>query len=831
MSSIKSKLDASLNEKDVENVYRKEFLNILNGTKITSPHGGDGLLEFLNEKVNSLRLLLEFKLDDDFKKKINQCSVLIQCLYYIKKYENSGQKLPNVIFVGDINECFALHTNAVVKYLSEEIDWSIAPSTAAKSNPLLLKAMVDDQDIAPFIFNVDEQFKLETAVEKIQDLNKNVVRLIRVTPHNINAIFDYFVEHVYNEPEKSHSPNQIANLFIQLLINPEENYLHPKRKHVLSSKTLGEVRVNSNQFTSFFAHFEPTYSPKEKEQMTAMVDRLVEDSTRRKQGEFFTPTLWVDEGHKLLTENLGSDWKERYVVWDCAAGTLNLTRDYRFKELYCSTLIQDDIDTANQMNYNPEAVKFQYDFLNEGEKTLLEKAPGLVESLRGNKPILFLINPPYARAGSKLKGGNYSEVGLANTSVGEIMKQENWGACSAQLYAQFLYKIFKLKEKYELDNVEIGIYSKPAFLTSGSFNKFREKFFSGFQVLDGFVFQASEFADVSGVWGVSFTHITDQEGFEQGAFDLKRTNIESFEIETFGQKEFYNLDKNIKINNWAKTDVKETLTFPHLSSALQVKEVEKRKLAKNALGIIVSHKPNVYGNGQQVFILSAPLATTGMGSFSIIPENLHKVTTLFTARKAISGKYANWVNDKDEYLAPDENHPKWEQFVNDSLVYSLFNNSSQQSSLRQVDYKGKKWDIKNEFFWLKKDAMLTLANNNGYDAIYNDGRTDSERHVSKLLWEQGWYEKLSPDAKEVLDMATSLVEKSITTRQLLSEAHPEYHLDSWDAGYAQLKLVWQEYHKEDFKAFRSAYKAFEDRMRPLVYEVGFLKGEPITVEI
>jgi len=77
---------------------------------------------------------------------------------------------------------------------------------------------------------------------------------------------------------------------------------------------------------------------------------------------FFTPTLWVDEGHKLLTENLGEDWKQEYVVWDCACGTLNLTRDYRFGEAYCSTLIQDDVDTANQMNFNPEAVKFQYDF-------------------------------------------------------------------------------------------------------------------------------------------------------------------------------------------------------------------------------------------------------------------------------------------------------------------------------------------------------------------------------------------------------------------------------------------------------------------------------------
>jgi hypothetical protein len=827
--SLKNKLDAALIEKDVENTYRQELLDVIKGASITSPHGGDGLLEFLNDKVKSLRLLLEFKLNEDFKKKINQCSVLIQCLYYIKKHEDAGEKLPNVIFVGDKNECFALHTNAVVKYLAHEIDWSIAPSSAAKNNPTLLKAMLDDQDVVPFVYNVEDNFKIETVVSKIQDLNKNVVRLIRVTPHNINAIFDYFLESVYDEKEGTDTANQIANTFIQILVNPKENYLHPNKKNTLITKAAGDVCVNGNQFKSFFSHFEHSYGPKEKESMTGMVDRLVEDSTRRKQGEFFTPTLWVDEGHKLLTKNLGEDWKQEYVVWDCACGTMNLTRDYRFGKAFCSTLVQEDIDTANQMNFNPEAVRFQYDFLNEGEKELLDKAPSLVAALKTNKKILFLINPPYATANNAGTKDEDHKAGVAKTAINEVMKQEKWGAASQQLYAQFLYKIFKLKEKYELDNVEIALYSKPAFLASASFNKFREKFFSGFQVRNGFLFQASEFADVSGAWGVSFSHITDQEGFEQNQFDLKRTNAETFEIEAFAQKEFYNLDDGYPASKWVREEIKGLKTFdaPQVSSALKVKQKGVGKSVQNSFGYIVNVANSVYKNGTDVFIVCA---TSSMAhGLSVIPENFHKVTTLFTARKTIIGKYANWINDKDEYLAPDENHPKWKQFVADSLVYSLFNNSSQQSSLRQVDYKDKKWDIKNEFFWLPKAEMIALADENQYDALYNDGRTDSERHVANLLWEKGMSNDLSPDALKVLSMATALLKKSMTTRQLMSESRPDAHLDSWDAGYAQLKLVWQEYHKEEFKVFRNAYKEFEDRMRPQVYELGFLKGEPITV--
>ena len=36
-------------------------------------------------------------------------------------------------------------------------------------------------------------------------------------------------------------------------------------------------------------------------------------------------------------------------------------------------------------------------------------------------------------------------------------------------------------------------------------------------------------------------------------------------------------------------------------------------------------------------------------------------------------------------------------------------------------------------------------------------------------------------------------------------ADDENHLDSWDAGYAQLKLVWKEYFKDEFNEFYFDY--------------------------
>ena len=60
---------------------------------------------------------------------------------------------------------------------------------------------------------------------------------------------------------------------------------------------------------------------------------------------------------------------------------------------------------------------------------------------------------------------------------------------------------------------------------------------------------------------------------------------------------------------------------------------------------------------------------------------------------------------------------------------------------------------------------------------------------------------------------------------MFHKAHPEYHLNCWDAGYAQLKLLWKEYMPKEFKSFREAYKQLENTLRPQIYELGFLIGE------
>jgi hypothetical protein len=268
-----------------------------------------------------------------------------------------------------------------------------------------------------------------------------------------------------------------------------------------------------------------------------------------------------------------------------------------------------------------------------------------------------------------------------------------------------------------------------------------------------------------------------------------------------------------------KTPKKTSLhDFPNFTSTFITANKGKKVDTNGFLGGYCELSNSVYQNSQGVTIGSGVMTLGYTTSVPIYKENFSYIVAMFTAKKLIQ---QDWLNDKDEYLKPNENCEKFEQFMYDSIVYSIFNNSSGQSSLRQVEYKNQQWDVKNEFFWMSKDQMIELADENGYDELYNDARTSSDRYVYKLLFgEERIYDKLSPDAKLVLDKATELVKKTILERY--RKANSENHLNSWDSGYAQLKVVCKEHFQEDFKEFRQLYKNLEDRMRPLVYELGFL---------
>lgn len=790
-------LSIAINEKDVENTYRHNLIKKFKDMEITSPFGCDG---FGVSKTAKVRTLMEFKDDMKLSNKTELAKVLCQSIFYIKRFYDKGIIPPSTIFIADRNECTVLHVNDVIKYLEMDLDWSTPPSQAHTITELLL-AIIKDENIKPFVYSSDN---FVDCIEKIKDLTDNIQRKVLVTDKNITEVFRHFDEKVLGKNKLT--TNERANLFVQILVNKDDNYLHPvKKRKTVVTKSFGEVSIVSREaFESFFGHFSSSYTPSQKHKLAAVVDRIIEDTTRRKQGEFFTPAIWVDKAHEYIATVFGEDWKEKYVVWDPAWGTGNLTRDYKFKELYVSTLNQSDIDTANQMGYNPEAVKFQYDFLNDD----YEKLPvGLRNAIESGKEIIVLMNPPYGTAGNYNSKTTEIKSEISNSLVKNEMKNLNLDKASEQLYAQFIFKFVK-----KPNNFQLCMFTPPLYLCGESFSNLRKMIFDKKSFNKGFLMDAANFADVKS-WGLSFTILKNKtENISVNEFNLDILESDSdFNIFQTSVKTVYNTDSLDTANDWVKVKTSKICVERNTLSAALTKTDKKKKISKNALGFFVCDTNSVYGVGNGTGVLSSKISNN-FGGTEIVPENFNKVVSLFTARKSITADWKNWY---DSFIRPNENGYCYEQFQTDSIIYFLFNSKSLQSSFNDCE-------IKNEFFWMSVYKMKELADQNGYDELYNDARTSSDRYVYKLLFgEERIYDKLSPDAKAVLDKATELVERSMELRQVM--ANDENHLNSWDAGYAQLKLVWKEYFQEEFKEFRQLYKNLEDRMRPLVYELGFLK--------
>ena len=685
----------------------------------------------------------------------------------------------------------------------------------------MVNAIAGDDEVNPFVFDIKEGFDFENVVEKIKELACNVQRYVHITEHNIATIYETFLNRVVRNQKKL-SSHDLVGVFMGVITNGEEYYKHPTKKNLLVTPNKN-VEIDSSAFDAFFSYFQRTYTPQEKNNFAAIADRLIEDTDRRNSGDFFTPTIFTDLAHKMISEQLGENWKDEYVVYDMAAGSGNLTRDYRFGELYCSTLFESELEIGKR--YNQEATKFQFDFLNDyfpmkGDLHNADsKVPaGLLKALEEDKPIVFFLNPPYATATNR---NETSKKDVAKTKVNAQMQNDNIGACSQNLYAQFLYRIMMIKKSYNLTNLYIGLFSPSAFLSGGSYKKFREQFLNDFGYMGGFLFCASEFADCASNWGVNFTmwncgETADKENFGMNIIERGKEG----ELEITGKKVVYNVDNSKTASDWAKEDIKKLKTFdcPNVTSAIGVKNDDKTRgrIFEHALGYFYSAGNNIEQSAMGVGLFSSAFGN-GNGH-GISKDNFTKCTALFSARKLIVG---DWINSKDEYLAPNEMHPKYREFEVDSVIYSLFNTSSNQSSLRNVEYKGKQWDIPNEFFFMSKSDMELLGNENGNDVCYIGAHTSNERFVYSYL--QLHRNELSAEALRVLEKAEELVRESFKYRAMFDEEKPEYQINNWDCGWYQIKGLLKMYCPDELKGFQELYKALSDKMRPMVYELGFLK--------
>jgi hypothetical protein len=306
-------------------------------------------------------------------------------------------------------------------------------------------------------------------------------------------------------------------------------------------------------------------------------------------------------------------------------------------------------------------------------------------------------------------------------------------------------------------------------------------------------------------------------------FDVKVSVYDSNTLETSimidpsnPKKSMYNLDGKQSAGSWLREPIKNKKTFdaPQLSNAITCQQEGVGSITKDSMGYIQNNANSPYYNSQFVSLFSGNFS--GGHGCSVDPENFHRACAMFTARKTIK---PDWTNCKDEYMVPNINHFDYKQWNDDCIIYSIFHNSSNQSSLRDLKYKGNYYNIINEWFWLDKKHMSQIANAEKNKEVYSDiNNFGNDRFVFNEIKNVN----LSDDAKELLKISEELVVESFKFRKIFDQSNPEYQINTWDAGWYQIRALLSKYMPDELKDFVSLFKEFELRMTEGVYKFGFL---------
>jgi len=558
---------------------------------------------------------------------------------------------------------------------------------------------------------------------------------------------------------------------------------------------------------------------------------------RRRQGAFFTPLQWAQEARNTLDDVLGKDWTQTCLVWDCCAGTGNLTSGQNFATLLSSTLESSDVQVLQQTsNFG-----FQYNFLQPDPQSIPKHCATLLDTAaQTGQRLVFFINPPYATANQRGSGSKQGVARSKNTTVWKAMSKQGLGMASQQLYAQFVYQCIHEAHSRGFNNYTIAMFSPPLFMSSGNYEKFRRWMYGNMVCKAAWLMKASHFSDVKSNWGISFT-VWCSDGCQ--ALDTgilcQLKDIVYDRVIVIGEKKIYSCVTERAASSWAKEPAKQDrcsklgageCLIPFLSSGLQVKETGVGNLLPGALCYFANNANNMQDSATLVYFTSS--ADTRGHGMSVFSSNWRRCIALFSVRKLIP---SFWYTQKDEYLTPTitDMELEFEQWVNDCHVYALLHPSNQSTSMRDVLFRGQKWTIHNHFFWKTRDEVKQACTIADCQCLLADMEAPTHERVAPMGWSvttepfmatalKQVGDNMSPEARLVLQGLNRLWQKSIKFR--CDSPHKACHLHAWDAGVHQLKKsVWGETTlNTEWEALNKQWKILENKLKSGVFKFKFL---------
>ncbi len=168
-----------------------------------------------------------------------------------------------------------------------------------------------------------------------------------------------------------------------------------------------------------------------------------------------------------------------------------------------------------------------------------------------------------------------------------------------------------------------------------------------------------------------------------------------------------------------------------------------------------------------------------------------------------------WINDRDQFLQPEGELT--EEFKNDCLIWTLWSGSNLTASADDLEWNSRKWSIVNHFI------------------PFTEAEVGSpERFESDFMVQYLSDKELSSEASAVMDEGRKLWQAYFTQVDTYT-VREEYKLNRADVGWYQIRNALKarnetsDYPPVSFTAFEQAYKILTEKLRPMVYELGFLK--------
>ncbi|HHF3714960.1 TPA: hypothetical protein ACPOU5_000123 [Campylobacter jejuni] len=749
----------------------------------------------------------------------------VQLVLTIGKYKFYTEQTPNLLCAFD-GEKIAFLPFACLQeiFYQSDINFSVTPSNHTSEQFLkLLKELDSILNTAQIFYYEKNDEELKTFIK--ENLTSENISKIKIDKNNFVSIYHKWNKMVkdtisidWNLAKKSGIID--ADFYLADLLSSENETISQnlfailKKDYYEFNKTKSDLGSIINERTSFKdnqkAHHEfwAIYERPPREEFWDYIikrrDLLVDQDVRERKGAFFTPRIWVDKACEYLSKTFGEDYEEGYYIWDLAGGTGNLLANFTNKKnIFCSTLDKADIDVIHERIKNGanlfENHVFQFDFLNDeffdevdDKDKIIQKSKlplNLQEILKDEnkrKKLIIFINPPYAEVGLSNNGTN--KIGVQYSRIYDKYK-DILGKSSRELFAQFFIRIYS-----EIEGAKLACFSKLKYINSTNFIKFRQAFKAKF--LKGFLTLSYTFDNVKGNFPIGFL-IWDMSKKEE----IKKIKLDVFnENGNFlGKKFFFSYKNTLFINEW-------------LNVFCKVKNYNKNVIA------FFNAKANDFQHNNRICLGSSEMVFgNGDVNLQVFSINLINIAIYFSVRHAIN---ATWINDRDQFLYPNDLYKKDSEFKSDCLAFMLFHGQNRISAKEGINhfipFSEKELGITKEAF--ESDFMYKFIKGKIKDenSLFGD-------ELAKI--------EFSLEAQELLKAGKELFKY--------------YHTHSEDKGYLvnasfyDIKEFFQgrdekgkmnnpakakdEYYKALLSDLNANLKILAKKIEPKIYEYGFLK--------